>query len=213
MFLPLGDEPNPRGVPWVTYGLIATNVAVYLLISLPLSGVRPDLGDPALAGCLRVLAEQLGGRLSETELLLQMSAYDLVVFTHGFRPADPAPAALLTSMFLHAGFMHLAGNMLFLWIYGDNVEHRLGPGRFLLAYLATGIAATLFHTAFDSGSELPLVGASARFRACSASTSSGFPAIGSGCGSSCSRSSCRSCIGRRAWFSVSICSSTTSCRS
>ena len=160
MFLPLGDEPNPRGVPWVTYGLIAANTAVYLLISLPLSSVRPDLGDPALVGYLRALVEQFGGRLSAAELLRQTSAYDLLVFTHGFRPADPAPAALLTSMFLHAGFMHLAGNMLFLWIYGDNVEHRLGPGRFLLAYLATGVAATLFHATFDADSRLPLVGAS-----------------------------------------------------
>lgn len=160
MFLPLGDEPNPRGVPWVTYGLMAANVAVYLLISLPLSGVRPELDDPALAAYLRMLTEQFGGRLSAAEVLRQTSAYDLVVFTHGFRPAEPAAAALLTSMFLHAGFMHLAGNMLFLWIYGDNVEHRLGPGRFLLAYLATGVAATLFHATFDADSGLPLVGAS-----------------------------------------------------
>ena len=160
MFLPLGDEPNPRGVPWVTYGLIAANTAVYLLVSLPLSAVRPDVGDPALARYIGVLLEQLGGQLSAAELLGQVSAYDLVVFTHGFRPADPVVTALFTSMFLHAGFMHLAGNMLFLWIYGDNVEHRLGPFRYLLAYLATGVAATLFHTAFDAGSELPLVGAS-----------------------------------------------------
>ena len=160
MFLPLGDEPNPRGVPWVTYGLIAANVAVYVLISLPLSSVRPALDDPALAVYLRMLTEQFAGRVSPAEILQQTSAYDLVVFTHGFRPAEPAVAALLTSMFLHAGFMHLAGNMLFLWIYGDNVEHRLGPGRYLLAYLATGVAATLFHATFDAGSELPLVGAS-----------------------------------------------------
>ena len=160
MFLPLGDEPNPRGVPWVTYGLIAANTAVYLFVSLPLSAVQPDMGDPALARYIGVLLEQFGGRLSAAELLGQVSAYDLVVFTHGFRPAEPAVAALFTSMFLHAGFMHLAGNMLFLWIYGDNVEHRMGPFRYLLAYLATGVAATLFHTLFDAGSELPLVGAS-----------------------------------------------------
>lgn len=160
MFLPLGDEPNPRGVPWVTYGLLATNVAVYLLISLPLSTVPPDLGDPTLLRYLSILVDQFAGRVTEAELLRQVTAYDLVVFEHGFRPAAPDPQALLTSMFLHAGFMHLAGNMLFLWIYGDNVEHRLGPMRFLLAYLLTGIAATLFHTTFSTTSELPLVGAS-----------------------------------------------------
>ena len=160
MFLPLGDEPNPRGVPWATYGLIAANVAVYLFVSLPLSFTRADPSDPALAAYIGVLLEQLGGRLSPAELAGQVSAYDLVVFTHGFRPADPHPAALFTSLFLHAGFLHLAGNMLFLWIYGDNVEHRLGTVRYLAAYLATGVAATLFHTLFDAGSELPLVGAS-----------------------------------------------------
>ncbi|MXY16317.1 MAG: rhomboid family intramembrane serine protease, partial [Acidobacteria bacterium] len=149
MFLPLGDEPNPRGVPWVTYGLITANVAVYLLISLPLSFTRADPTDPALAAYIGVLLEQFGGRLSPAELVGQVSAYDLVVFTHGFRPADPHLAALFTSLFLHAGFLHLAGNMLFLWIYGDNVEHRLGQVRYLAAYLATGVAATLFHTVFD----------------------------------------------------------------
>jgi membrane associated rhomboid family serine protease len=63
-------------------------------------------------------------------------------------------------MFLHGGFAHLFGNMLFLWIYGDNVEHRLGSVRYVLWYLATGACATLFHGLFDSDSRLPLVGAS-----------------------------------------------------
>ena len=63
-------------------------------------------------------------------------------------------------MFLHGGLFHLAGNMLFLWIFADNVEHRLGRVRFLAAYLGTGVAATLFHTLFASQSLLPLLGAS-----------------------------------------------------
>jgi membrane associated rhomboid family serine protease len=63
-------------------------------------------------------------------------------------------------MFLHGGFMHLFGNMLFLWIYGDNVEQRLGRLRYLLYYLLTGVAATLFYSLFAPGSKIPLVGAS-----------------------------------------------------
>jgi membrane associated rhomboid family serine protease len=63
-------------------------------------------------------------------------------------------------MFLHAGFLHLFGNMLFLWIYGDNVEKRLGHLPFLFWYLATGAAATIFHTLFARDSPLPLIGAS-----------------------------------------------------
>jgi membrane associated rhomboid family serine protease len=82
------------------------------------------------------------------------------VFKHGFRPGAPSLADLLLSMFLHGGLLHLAGNMLFLWIYGDNVEHRLGPARFVLWYLATGAAATLFHAVFFLSSDIPLVGAS-----------------------------------------------------
>jgi membrane associated rhomboid family serine protease len=161
MFLPLGDEPNPRGIPWVTYGLIVVNVVVYLFISLPLSLDHPDANDPLLLEYVQVLFETLPqGRFVPSEVMQQLSAYDLYVFDHGFRPAAPVAIALLTSMFLHAGFAHLAGNMLFLWIYGDNVEHRLGPVLYLAAYLATGVAATLFHTVFDLESVLPLVGAS-----------------------------------------------------
>ena len=160
MFLPLGDEPNPRGVPVVTYTLIGVNVAVFLLVTLPLSAVRPSLDDPVLAEYLRVLAGQVSGRVTLPELLQSVSAYDLVVFSYGFRPVDPGVLALLTSMFLHGGFMHLAGNMLFLWIYGDNVEHRLGRWWFLLAYLGTGAIATLSHAVLDLGSPLPMVGAS-----------------------------------------------------
>ena len=160
MFLPLGDEPNPRGVPWITYGLIATNVVVYLFLSLPLSGVQADPTNPVLVDYVRALLDAIPQDVSPAELVGQITAYDLVVFNHGFRPVAPAPAALLTSMFLHAGFMHLAGNMLFLWIYGDNVEHRLGGVRFLAAYLATGVAATLVHALFSLNSALPVVGAS-----------------------------------------------------
>ncbi len=160
MFLPLGDEPNPRGVPVVTYTLIGINVAVFLFVTLPLSAVRPALDDPALGEYLRTIAPQLGGRMALERLLMQVSVYDLVVFSYGFRPIDPDVIALFTSLFLHGGFMHLAGNMLFLWIYGDNVEHRLGPARYLAAYLGTGILATLSHAVLDPGSAVPMVGAS-----------------------------------------------------
>jgi len=66
----------------------------------------------------------------------------------------------LTSIFLHAGFLHLAGNMWFLWIFGDNVEDRMGPLRFLLFYLVMGVAAGLVHWLTNSHSTVPTVGAS-----------------------------------------------------
>ena len=160
MFLPLGDEPNPRGVPFVTYALIAMNCAVYLFITLPLGGVAPDPANPLLGEYVRVVADHLPANVSIQQVLGSISAYDLVVFGYGYRPADPHVATLFTAMFLHSGVMHLAGNMLFLWIYGDNVEHRLGAVRYLLWYLATGVAATLVHAWFNPSSGLPLVGAS-----------------------------------------------------
>jgi membrane associated rhomboid family serine protease len=93
-------------------------------------------------------------------LAQSVSAYDLFVFEYGFRPASPELLDLVSSIFLHGGFMHLFGNMLFLWIYGDNVEARLGRVQYLAAYLLTGVAATLFYTLFAVRSPLPLVGAS-----------------------------------------------------
>jgi len=158
MLLPIGDSPNPRGVPVVNYLLIGINVAVFLLVSLPLMYAAPDLQDPALRDYL--LAFGVRGSVPVDAILRQVSAYDLLIFKYGYRPGSPSLLTLFTSLFLHGGWMHLIGNMLFLWIFGDNVEHRLGRLRYLLGYLATGVAATLFFGFFVPGSQVPLVGAS-----------------------------------------------------
>src|SRR5512143_1173429 len=156
MFLPIGDAPNPKGVPLVTWALIAANVAVYLLFNLPLGTQRPDYDDPAFREYLQVMAHELQDRVELRQLAEQTSAFELFAFEHGFRPAAPSVTGLVTCMFLHGSFMHLFGNMLFLWIYGDNVERRLGPPVYLFAYLATGVVATLSHTIVFSSSEMPL---------------------------------------------------------
>jgi membrane associated rhomboid family serine protease len=98
--------------------------------------------------------------ISMREFLGQITAYDLFIFAHGFKPAAAQAGDLFSSMFLHANFLHLAGNMLFLWIYGDNVEHRLGRIGYLAAYLATGVIATLAFSAMSMSSMTPMVGAS-----------------------------------------------------
>jgi membrane associated rhomboid family serine protease len=158
MFLPIGDTPNPRTTPYITYLLIGANIAVFFFVSLPLTLTRPDLSDPLLLEYLKAIGAR--GAIPVESILEHVSAYDLFVFRHGFRPADPTLASLFTAMFLHGGWLHLAGNMLFLWIFGDNVEHRLGRANYLWAYLGTGIAATLFFALFVPGSQIPLVGAS-----------------------------------------------------
>ncbi len=160
MFLPISDAPNPKGVPYATWTLIALNVAVYLVVNLPL-GVQPaDPNDPAFREYLEFLSQYVSSRAELDQAARAVSAYDLVVFEHGYRPAEPSLVDLVTSMFMHGGLMHLFGNMLFLWIYGDNVERRLGVPWFVVAYLLTGVAATMFHAVFFASSNVPLVGAS-----------------------------------------------------
>lgn len=161
MFLPIGDEPNARAVPIVNYALIAVNVAVFALVSLPLMGQPVDPGDPLARELLRELARQYPGA-DPRALLGQLSAYDVFLVRWGYRAAEPSALTLLTAMFLHGGWLHLVGNMLFLWIYGDNVEHRLGRLGYVAAYLAAGVAATLGYAAVlpDAAGGVPMVGAS-----------------------------------------------------
>ncbi len=158
MFLPIGDTPNPRGTPYVNYSLIGINVAVFLFISLPLILTPPNLSDPLLLDYLRALGAH--GRITAEQVLRHVTAYDLFVFRYGFRPDHFSVLDMFTAMFLHGSWLHLAGNMLFLWIFGDNVEARLGHFRYLLVYLGTGIAATLFFAVFVAGASVPMIGAS-----------------------------------------------------
>jgi membrane associated rhomboid family serine protease len=160
LFLPLSDAPNPGGRPYVTYGLIAANVLVYVLVSFPMGTRPPDTRSPAFQAYVELVREQLPPGVPLRTALANTSAYDLYVFEHGYKPAAPQLADLFYSLFLHGGFLHLFGNMLFLWIYGDNVEYRLGRLAYLLWYLATGVAATLFFALFALDSTVPLVGAS-----------------------------------------------------
>jgi membrane associated rhomboid family serine protease len=160
MVIPIGDAPNGRGAAPVTYAIIAVNVLLYVFVSIPLSVRRPDPRDPELREYVQVMTYATRGQVSPAELLEQTSAYDLFVFEHGYRPVQPSVGDLFFCMFLHGGFLHLAGNMLFLWIYGDNVEKHVGSLRYLFWYLATGAVATLFHSFFSPTSPVPLVGAS-----------------------------------------------------
>lgn len=95
-------------------------------------------------------------------LQLTLPADDMArfVITFGLVPASFSVASLFASMFVHGGLAHVGGNLLYLWIFGDNVEDRLGHGRFLVFYLATGAVAALAQTAIDPGSTTPIVGAS-----------------------------------------------------
>jgi len=158
MFLPIGDQPNPPEKAYVTWVLMAINILVFVVVTLPLLRVQPNPNDPLLLEYLHRLGVT---SLRQAQVITaQISAYDLIVFQHGFKSAAPSVTTLFSSLFLHAGILHLAGNMLFLWIFGDNVEHRLGWLSFLVLYLFTGMMATLFFALFMQGSYTPLIGAS-----------------------------------------------------
>jgi len=135
--IPLKDNIPSSRTPVITVGLIVINVLVYLnqLMLPPRAAVR----FVYLYGLIPV--EITGG-----ELLVQHPV--------------PLYGTILTSMFVHGGLFHLAGNMLYLWIFGDNVEDRLGRVRFLLFYLLSGLAAAAAQILSDPHSQIPMVGAS-----------------------------------------------------
>jgi membrane associated rhomboid family serine protease len=137
---PIGDDNEQgTGPAYVTIAVIAINVlAFFLEISRP-----TDAAVQAFITAWGVVPQEYS------------AGVDLP-------PTIPYPlwTTLLTSMFLHGGWGHLGGNMLFLWIFGDNLEHRIGHLRFLTFYLVCGIAAGLAHIVFNSQSTVPTVGAS-----------------------------------------------------
>lgn len=130
--IPIRDGIPTRSTPVVNNLLIAANVIVFVLMFL-----SPN------------------------------ATLDTVVATFAMVPAHFADGVglddvltIFTSMFMHAGLAHIGGNMIYLWIFGDNVEDRLGHGRYLAFYLVGGVVASLTHLATNWGSELPTVGAS-----------------------------------------------------
>ena len=94
------------------------------------------------------------------QLLLTAQGRDSFLYAFGLVPAYFSVITMFTSMFVHGGFAHLAGNMLFLWIFGDNVEDRMGHGRFIVFYLLCGVVAAGAQTALQPNSLVPMVGAS-----------------------------------------------------
>ncbi|WP_456445445.1 rhomboid family intramembrane serine protease [Deinococcota bacterium DY0809b] len=128
---PLADINRPLRPPLVVKALVALNAAVFLV-----------------------------------ELLAGPAAREAMIYTYGFVPrlfwADPLGEGyrLVTSQFLHGGFSHILGNLWFLWVFGDNVEDRLGRFRFLVFYLLGGALAALAQGVFDPGSTRPMIGAS-----------------------------------------------------
>ncbi len=139
--IPLYDDLPTRRFPWMTVTLIVANVLVFVY-ELLLSGGA-------------------GGRLDLFFFRAGFVPYEL---THlvDVPPADlvPPPFTVFTAMFVHEGWLHIIGNMLFLWIFGNNVEDAMGRARFLTFYLMCGVAAAYAQTAVRPDSTVPNIGAS-----------------------------------------------------
>ena len=144
VFIPLSDDNPLRSIrfQWVTIGLIALNVAVFLW--------QAGGGGQAAAASFALVPSELfqvhlfGGAAH--------GQYDTLAVPEGY--------TLLTYMFLHGDIIHLASNMLFLWVFGDNVEDAMGHAKFLVFYIVCGIAGALAHAYMLPTSALPLIGAS-----------------------------------------------------
>jgi membrane associated rhomboid family serine protease len=139
MLFPFRDDNPTRLPPIVTVALIILNSLVFLYqISLP---------DPVA-----------------TRFVYSFGMIPVVLFGGDTLPPElavvPPWATMLTSMFLHGSIMHIVGNMLFLWVFGNNVEDAMGHGRFVVFYLLSGLAAALTQGLSDTASEVPMIGAS-----------------------------------------------------
>jgi len=189
MIIPIGHEDQRvKRLPWVTIVLVIANVAVFILTSqvaqqqaaetraraqetlryfaehphlqLPsdLRNVIPSQPLPADHSLIGLAEEQtkLDGMVRE----FRASAKRNVYWKFGYIPADPSLLALFTSMFLHGGWMHLLGNMLFLWLVGGSLEDRWGRVCFSVFYIASGVVAALIHGVMIPQSHVPMVGAS-----------------------------------------------------
>jgi membrane associated rhomboid family serine protease len=129
--IPLRDENPTKRFAWMTLLIILSNVAVFVY-----------------------------------QAYFGLRSFEAYVAGFGVVPASltrrvlPFSSNLFSAMFMHGGWMHLLGNMWFLWIFGDNIEDRLGKVKFVVFYFTVGVLATLTHVVADPGSKIPLVGAS-----------------------------------------------------
>jgi len=137
--IPLKDDNPTSSRPIVTYFIIGLCILVFLI--------------------------ELSSQSYKTgQLFYSYGLIPSVLMGHNQLPMDlhvvPGYATIFTSMFMHGGFMHIIGNMLYMWIFADNIEDNLGPAKFLIFYLLAGIGAAMTQVLMDTHSQVPMVGAS-----------------------------------------------------
>jgi len=135
--IPLRDSLRPRTAPFINWILIAVNLYIF---------IREIMLPP--------------GELNEVFYTLGLIPSNVSHLIFSGSPLDVSMISFITAMFLHGGWMHVLSNMLFLWVFGDNVEDRLGHLRYLFFYLAAGIVGSIAHIMSNPFSEVPIIGAS-----------------------------------------------------
>ncbi|HEX5950739.1 MAG TPA: rhomboid family intramembrane serine protease [Actinomycetota bacterium] len=165
--IPIRDTNPTRRTPWVTLAFIAANLAVFLLWQPTFGGEGEQIGFffcnaeiPWEVSNTTNLAD--GGTEARRALDAdtQGSGTAIQAFVRSECPDKSWLLSVFVAMFLHGGWLHIAGNMLFLWIFGNNVEDRLGPLLFVAFYVLGGLAATGLQLLFGASSTIPTVGAS-----------------------------------------------------
>jgi len=145
MFIPLKDDNPTSRVPYVTIVFIALNAGVFFYQLFSPEG-------------LQYFVYKMGAIPYE---ITHFKALSLVMMESQEPLARLSPPlTLIVSMFMHGGIFHLVFNMLYLWIFGNNIEDYLGPARFIIFYLFSGLGASLTHIVFHSNSQVPMIGAS-----------------------------------------------------
>jgi len=154
--LPLKDNIPTRHFPYLTVAIIVANVLVFFLFQkarLSLGGAAIDEANAVEFGAIPWEISHWGSHCAAEGRAIEC----------GSRAAPGAPPTVLTiftSMFMHGGLLHLAGNMLFLWIFGNNVEDSMGPVRFTVFYLLGGLVAIAAQTLVAPNAQVPTIGAS-----------------------------------------------------
>jgi membrane associated rhomboid family serine protease len=168
--IPISDSPVRRTRPWVTYAIIVVNVVVFVYL-LTLSTAAPT-APREFTRAMRDQADEVCYGLevvpSEADRFLCKWAFQPREFFDNLggnsdvsRPDRPEILlSIVTALFIHGGWLHILGNMLFLWVFGDNIEDRLGHLPFLLFYLVAGIVASIVQGLVAPSSLTPVLGAS-----------------------------------------------------
>ena len=151
--IPLSDpDLRHRGKPFVTWTLIVINIFVFTY-----QAFIDDVSQFLFSFRFGAIPSELLGRVEMGSEMVQFGQEVLIL---NLSSPFPIWTTIFTSMFLHGGFIHLGGNMLYLWVFGDNIEHRFGHFRYLIFYFVSGFVAVWAHVLIHPSSTVPIIGAS-----------------------------------------------------